>query len=179
MLTENGLLFVSRLLCLPRGLAILFALSILENVGPATALHHLKHPAMHTVNRRDSDIPLHVTNQCSEDIYPAILTQSGTGPRAAGFLLTPGNSTKLTVSADWRGRVWGRTNCTFDDNGHVPASSQGRSPCSSGDCGQFVECQGAVSSPPNCYSLSSHLQGQSTCNTGGVYHVIRIATKLL
>lgn len=114
----------------------------------ACALHHFKHPVMHTVNRPDSDIPLHITNQCAEDLYPAILTQTGTGPASSGFLLASGDSTKLTVSANWQGRVWGRTNCTFDENGRVPASGQGRAPCSTGDCGQFVECAGAVRQIP-------------------------------
>ena len=109
------------------------------------ATHHFKQPVMHTVNRRGSDVPLHVTNQCDKDIYPAILTQTGGGPPTSGFLLIPGNSTKLTVSANWQGRVWGRTNCTFDENGNVPPSGQGRASCTTGDCGQFVECAGAVS----------------------------------
>lgn len=107
--------------------------------------HHLSRPAMHLANRQDSDLPLVVTSYCTEPIYPAILTQSGTGPAKAGFRLENGDSIPQTVSADWRGRVWGRTNCTFNPDGSLPQSGQGGSPCSSGDCGAFVECQGAVS----------------------------------
>ena len=108
------------------------------------AQHHMKQPAVHTVNARDSNLLLRVTNQCTEDIYPAVLTQSGVGPDTSGFLLTSGASNDLTVSADWQGRVWGRTNCTFGKDGK-PMSGQGASVCSTGDCGQFLECQGAVS----------------------------------
>lgn len=111
----------------------------------ASAIHHLQRPPVHLVHRENSDLPLIVTSNCAETIYPAILTQSGRGPDRSGFRLDPGVSMSQNVSADWRGRVWGRTNCTFNPDGSVPASSQGGAACSSGDCGAFVECQGAVS----------------------------------
>lgn len=114
-------------------------------VPSANAVHHMQLQPRHLVNRQNSDLPLVVTNNCDGTIYPAILTQSGTGPKKAGFRLNPGDSLPQSVSADWIGRVWGRTNCTFTDDGLVPQSSQGGSPCSSGDCGAFMECQGAVS----------------------------------
>lgn len=125
-------------------LATILVLSSLP-IQPVSAIHHLQHPPLHLVNRQNSDLPLVVTNNCDEVIYPAILTQSGTGPGKSGFRLEPGASTPQTVSADWRGRVWGRTNCTFDEDGNVPSSGQGGTPCSSGDCGVFVQCPGAVS----------------------------------
>lgn len=126
--------------------AILLALSSLV-VQPVSAIHHLQHPPVHLVNRQNSDLPLVVTNNCDQVIYPAILTQSGTGPGESGFRLEPGASVPQTVSADWRGRVWGRTNCTFDEDGNIPSSGQGGAACSSGDCGAFMQCQGAVSEP--------------------------------
>lgn len=107
--------------------------------------HHLQEPARHLAVRQNSDLPLVVTSYCTETIYPAILTQSGHGPARAGFRLDPGDSLPQNVSADWRGRVWGRTNCTFNEDGSLPMSGQGGAACSSGDCGAFVECQGAVS----------------------------------
>jgi hypothetical protein len=93
---------------------------------------------------RDTSVPLRVTNHCPEPIWPAILTQNGVGPESSGFELAPGISKPQTVSGDWRGRVWGRTNCSFPSAGG-PASGQGGSACQTGDCGMFLECQGSVS----------------------------------
>lgn len=93
---------------------------------------------------RDTSVPLRVTNHCPDIIWPAILTQNGVGPESSGFELAPGNSSRQTVSGDWRGRVWGRTNCSFP-SASGPASGQGGSACQTGDCGMFLECQGSVS----------------------------------
>lgn len=76
-------------------------------------------------------------------IWPAILTQHGTGPPSRGFELAPGDSNPQEVSGDWQGRVWARTNCSFATSGD-PASGQGGVACQTGDCGQFMECQGTV-----------------------------------
>lgn len=125
-------------------LLLLSAIVLTLLTPPVTAIHHLQRPPVHLANRQNSDLPLIVTSYCTETIYPAILTQSGTGPETSGFRLDPGDSRPQNVSADWRGRVWGRSNCTFNDDGTVPNSGQGGAVCSSGDCGAFVECQGAV-----------------------------------
>ena len=90
-------------------------------------------------------LPLRVTNNCKESIWPAILTQEGTPPASSGFLLQPGETNPQTVGLDWKGRVWARTNCSFPNTGSVPASGQGGAPCETGDCGMFLQCQGAVS----------------------------------
>ncbi|KIW03079.1 uncharacterized protein PV09_05724 [Verruconis gallopava] len=79
-------------------------------------------------------VELMVTNRCTDNIWPAIVTQEGTGPSESGFQLAPGISRNLTVGTDWNGRVWGRTNCTFDDKG-----SGG---CLTGDCGGILNCTG-------------------------------------
>lgn len=105
----------------------------------------MKRAPVQLANRQNSDISLVVSSNCAETIHPAILTQAGTGPESSGFKLNPGDSRTQTVSADWQGRVWGRTNCTFSDDGSPPLSGQGGAVCSSGDCGAFLECQGAVS----------------------------------
>jgi len=122
---------------------LLGSIALLSFTSTASAIHHLQKPPVQLVNRQNSDLPLVVTSNCAEPIYPAILSQSGRGPEKSGFRLDPGDSLPQTVSADWRGRVWGRTNCTFNDDG-TPLSGQGGAACSSGDCGAFVECQGAV-----------------------------------
>lgn len=102
----------------------------------ATSLH--LHP-------REITLPLRVTNNCNEPIWPAILTQSGIGPASSGFVLGPGDTNPQTVSGDWRGRVWARTNCSFPNSSGAPLSGQGGTACTTGDCGMFLECQGAVS----------------------------------
>lgn len=113
---------------------------------PTIAIHHMKLPPVHWVNKRDSTVPLKVTNLCNEDIYPGIQTQSGTGPDSSGFLLKPGTSNSQTVSADWNGRVWARTNCSFNAEGIASATGSGPA-CTTGDCGGTVACPSTVSPP--------------------------------
>ncbi|KAJ4360460.1 uncharacterized protein N0V89_001023 [Didymosphaeria variabile] len=84
--------------------------------------------------------PLLVTNNCPEVIYPGISTQSGEGPMQNGFKLEPGDSHNQTVSEDWQGRVWGRTNCSFNDDGTKPGDG-GPKACGSGDCNGVVNCR--------------------------------------
>ncbi|KAL9615184.1 MAG: hypothetical protein Q9167_000390 [Letrouitia subvulpina] len=94
------------------------------------------------VNRRDDSRTLTIKNQCPEVIYPGIGTQAGTGPATSGFKLGNDESRDLTVSADWQGRVWGRTNCSFNAAGTGPASSGTGVACGSGDCGGVINCRG-------------------------------------
>lgn len=122
---------------------LLYVLPLVLMTSPATA--QFLHP-------RDTTVPLRVTNHCPETIWPAILTQSGIGPNSSGFELDPGSTSAQTVSGDWRGRVWGRTNCSFPSAGGAPASGQGGVACSTGDCGMFLECQGSV-----CWSCLRHM----------------------
>ena len=65
----------------------------------------MKLDPVHWVSKRDSSLPLWVENYCGEVVYPAILTQAGTGPSTAGFKLNPGGSQRLAVSENWQGRV--------------------------------------------------------------------------
>ena len=101
------------------------------------------------VEPRDASKPLVVTNKCAEVIYPGTLTSAGTGPNPAGFQLKPGETKSLTVSSDWQGRVWGRTNCSFNSGGTGPAHAGGingnGAACITGDCGGVVNCELAVS----------------------------------
>ena len=108
------------------------------------AVHHMSRPPVHWVNRRDSSVPLTVTNRCEEVIYPGIQTSGGTGPASSGFGLQPGDTNQQSVSADWQGRVWGRTNCSFSADGTTSANGSGPA-CLTGDCGGTVACPGAVS----------------------------------
>jgi hypothetical protein len=98
------------------------------------------------VNRRDDTRPLKITNSCPETIYPGIATQAGTLGNG-GFELSSGSSQTLDVSADWQGRVWGRTNCSFNAQGTGAANngySGGGSACLTGDCNGVVNCKVTV-----------------------------------
>lgn len=107
-------------------------------------VHHMQRSPLAWVNRRADNRPLVISNQCKETIYPGIGTQAGSGPATQGFQLTPGQSRSLSVSADWQGRVWGRTNCSFNAAGTGPASSGTGVACETGDCGGTVNCRGTV-----------------------------------
>jgi hypothetical protein len=123
------------------------ALFLLASLPFADAMHHMAMKAPRKQLRRKLDItPLLVTNRCPGDIWPGISTQSGNGPKENGFKLQPGETKNQTVSEDWQGRVWGRTNCTFNNDGSGPAdnSNYGKA-CKSGDCYGKLDCQVGVS----------------------------------
>lgn len=108
-------------------------------------VHGEPHEDWQVEKRQSSNsIPLVVTNNCADTVYPGVLTQNGGGPSSSGFRLDPGQNRSLTVSQNWQGRVWGRTNCTFDSSGK--GSSNGRT-CSTGDCGPVVACTGTGENP--------------------------------
>ncbi|KAK5135628.1 hypothetical protein LTR08_004929 [Meristemomyces frigidus] len=86
-----------------------------------------------------SNTPLIIANRCPETIWPAILSQGGNGPSNSGFQLTTGATQTLSVSSDWQGRVWGRTNCSF--------TSPGQRACTTGDCGGNLQCT-SPNNPP-------------------------------
>lgn len=127
-------------------MSFVFALTLVFNPY-ANAEHHMSRPPVHWVNKRDSNVPLRITNNCEHDIYPAIQTQAGTGPPSTGFRLTPSNSNPQSVSADWQGRVWARTNCSFNTQGTAPANNAPGQACSTGDCGGTIACRGSGHPP--------------------------------
>ncbi len=94
--------------------------------------------------RANNNPPLIITNNCPETIYPGILSQSGIGPGTGGFELSAGTGKTFSVSENWQGRVWGRTNCSFNSYGTGSASGRGPA-CSTGDCGA-LSCIGTVCS---------------------------------
>ncbi len=101
--------------------------------------------------KRDGTIPLVVSNLCPNTIWPGVGTQAGTGPGTGGFELATGDSMSLAVSADWQGRVWGRTNCSFNVAGtgaaNLNGNNGGGAACDSGDCGGVLNCVMTVSFP--------------------------------
>lgn len=94
-------------------------------------------------------IPLVISNNCAESVWPAIGTQAGTGAGIGGFALAPGQSKRLTVSGDWQGRVWGRTNCSFNVAGNGASNLNGfdgsGAACGTGDCAGVLNCALTVS----------------------------------
>lgn len=109
-----------------------------------TAEHHMKQT---TPKRQSSvqDTPMVIANWCDDDIYPALFTQGGGGPNPHGMLLQPGENQTVYVGDDWQGRVWARTNCSFDDSGQAQGGSG--SACSTGDCGGALQCEIAGAPP--------------------------------
>ena len=101
--------------------------------------------------KRDTSIPLIISNLCESTIWPGIGTQAGTGAGTGGFALDPGTSRNLTVSPDWQGRIWGRTNCSFNVGGSGPSQLNGvngnGAACATGDCGGVLDCVNTVSFP--------------------------------
>ena len=101
--------------------------------------------------KRATQVPLIVSNNCGDTIWPGIGTQAGTGPGTGGFELSSGSSNSLMVSADWQGRVWGRTNCSFNIGGTGASNLNGQNgagaACGTGDCGGVLNCVNTVSLP--------------------------------
>jgi hypothetical protein len=109
----------------------------------------------------DTYVPLRVTNNCPETIWPGIGTQAGVGPGTGGFELPVGMTMAFVVGPTWQGRVWGRTNCTFNEDGTAPGNMNVTEPgwdgggraCMTGDCFGVIDCAFTVSlflSPPLC-----------------------------
>ncbi|KAI9734422.1 MAG: hypothetical protein M1818_006810 [Claussenomyces sp. TS43310] len=98
----------------------------------------------HISERAATTIPLTVQNLCSETVWPAFASQAGTGPNVGGCELVPGAHRDFTVSTDWQGRVWGRTNCSFNAAGTGPSNLNGNNgagrACGTGDCNGVLSC---------------------------------------
>ncbi|KAJ1416095.1 Thaumatin, conserved site [Sesbania bispinosa] len=75
-----------------------------------------------------------VTNRCNYTVWAAAVP-------GGGIRLDSGESWGLNVTNGTSGgRIWGRTNCSFD--------STGRGKCETGDCGGVLECE-SYGTPPN------------------------------
>ncbi|CAJ2503767.1 Uu.00g111610.m01.CDS01 [Anthostomella pinea] len=84
------------------------------------------------LTKRENPIPLVITNNCGDTLWPGIGTQNGESPETHGFELASGESANLTVGPTWQGRVWGRTNCT---------TSGDTASCLTGDCFGKLDCE--------------------------------------
>ncbi|KAK4575041.1 hypothetical protein LTR86_000893 [Recurvomyces mirabilis] len=120
--------------------------SLLLYALTASAEHHMRTNNIAIRQNGNTNTPILVTNLCSETIYPAILTQGGTGPQNTGWVAAPNTNVTVQVSEDWQGRVWARSNCTFNSNGQGNANGGG-SQCTTGDCGGLLACKGPGAAP--------------------------------
>ncbi|TKA70343.1 hypothetical protein B0A55_07416 [Friedmanniomyces simplex] len=105
------------------------------------AEHHMSRYRLDKRQGGNTNIPILISNWCTETIYPAILTQGGTGPSTTGYTAQPNTNQTVYVSSDWQGRVWGRTNCSFSSNGNSGSA------CTTGDCGGLQACKGPGAPP--------------------------------
>ncbi|KAK3363279.1 thaumatin family-domain-containing protein [Lasiosphaeria hispida] len=116
----------------------------------------------------ETPVPLIVTNACPEDIWPGIGTQNGIGPGTGGFALGAGSSRRMYVSPDWQGRVWGRTNCSFNADGTGPSNLNGvngnGASCLTGDCFGRLDCEftGQVPTTLAEFNLIGGMDGKQT-----------------
>ncbi|KAG0135222.1 thaumatin family-domain-containing protein [Tuber indicum] len=92
--------------------------------------------ALSDTNKSPLTRSIKITNNCPEDLHPAIVGSAGTPLNETGFYLARNDAHTIVVPSSWVGRVWARTNCTFDSNG--------RGHCSTGDCDKKLMC-GATS----------------------------------
>jgi len=115
----------------------------LAGIPFADGVHHMARRAPRRLLGRKPNTPLLITNYCPNSVYPGISTQAGQGPKESGFRLRAGDTKNQTVSEDWQGRVWGRTNCSFNDQGTGPKDGGPKS-CSTGDCNGILNCKVGV-----------------------------------
>ncbi|KAK9067847.1 hypothetical protein SSX86_011958 [Deinandra increscens subsp. villosa] len=80
-----------------------------------------------------------VVNDCAFTVWPGIYSSPVLD--ITGFELREGDSRSFHTLANWRGKLWGRTGCTFNGSGHGS--------CKIGDCGSDeMECNGRLPTPP-------------------------------
>lgn len=150
-------------------LAITLLLAVTSVVAAAASPGDLLHrsplllPRVLT-ERKTQNIPLKITNKCTETIWPGLASQQGTGPGTGGFELESGSSKDLKVGDDWQGRVWGRTNCSFNDDGSGPSnkagSNGGGQACKTGDCNGVLDCVVTVGQVSQFFRFSSTDNGR-------------------
>lgn len=103
-----------------------------DHLGRNPQLQDIRSNVRRSLSKRDNPIPLVITNNCPETIWPGVATQHGDRPESQGFELTSGATRKMSVGPDWQGRVWGRTNCTVSND---------TATCSTGDCFGRLDCE--------------------------------------
>lgn len=143
---------------LVQGAAVVKDFPNLKNNWQAQFLHQKRNATPAKAGPPDDwagKIPIVVTNNCEDTLWPGIATQAGTGPGTGGFELAVGDSKKLWVSPEWQGRVWGRTNCTV--NGDSCS-------CTTGDCFGKLSCEFSGATPATLaeFNLAGGVNGDQT-----------------
>ncbi|KAI1114744.1 thaumatin family protein [Nemania sp. NC0429] len=153
-----ALLLLSGLLLLPGAAAVvypsnhgLFKFDYLSSPGPRAVKKGITRP----LTKRDRAIPLIITNNCPDTLWPGIASQAGDAPELHGFELAPGKTRNLTVGPTWAGRVWGRTNCTVGGDSAA---------CQTGDCLGRLNCIYGGSAPATLaeFNLAGGATGRQT-----------------
>ncbi|KAI2627248.1 thaumatin family protein [Xylaria nigripes] len=122
-----------------------------DYLSPSQAIKGITRP----LTKRDHAIPLIITNNCPDVLWPGIASQAGDPPELHGFELGPGKSKNLTVGPTWAGRVWGRTNCTVGGD---------TATCQTGDCMGKLNCVYGGDAPATLaeFNLAGGATGQQT-----------------
>ncbi|XP_051129237.1 pathogenesis-related thaumatin-like protein 3.5 [Andrographis paniculata] len=79
-----------------------------------------------------------IVNYCREPVWPAVMPGDAENGGSSGSLKT-GQSIVFRAPVGWSGRIWGRSNCNFDQTGNGS--------CLTGDCGPSLKCS-ASGKPP-------------------------------
>ncbi|KAI1124853.1 thaumatin family protein [Nemania abortiva] len=122
-----------------------------DYLSPRRAARGITRP----LTKRERPIPLIVTNNCPDVLWPGIASQAGEAPETHGFELGPGKSRNLTVGPTWAGRVWGRTNCTVGGD---------TATCQTGDCLGKLDCVYGGDAPATLaeFNLAGGVAGEQT-----------------
>ncbi|TGJ78447.1 hypothetical protein E0Z10_g10318 [Xylaria hypoxylon] len=134
---------------------LITALLLLSNLPEATGVVQAIKGITRPLTKRDRAIPLIVTNNCPNVLWPGIASQAGDAPETHGFELGPGKSMNLTVGPTWAGRVWGRTNCTVGGD---------TATCQTGDCLGKLNCVFGGAAPATLaeFNLAGGMTGEQT-----------------
>ncbi|GLJ40596.1 hypothetical protein SUGI_0838030 [Cryptomeria japonica] len=98
-----------------------------------------------------------LVNECKHIIWPGI--QPGAGHlllERGGTCLEPQTAKSFEAPVGWSGRIWGRSNCSFDEAGNNGG-------CTTGDCGGSFFCNGMGGVPPATL-IEITLSSSSSCN---------------
>ncbi|TKY70291.1 Thaumatin protein 1a [Spatholobus suberectus] len=86
-----------------------------------------------------ASLGLTIINNCKDVVWPGILSATGT-LSSTGFALQPRDSHTFYVSSNWAGRIWGRTQCSYNFT-HLFS-------CVTADCGSStIQCNGLPTPP--------------------------------